>query len=101
MSQMTFVSLDVKSLYTNVPNAYEGAQMNKSLKNYPNRTMPTNVITAFLALILTLNILYSTVEIIHTWMFFAMKTSVRPHMQIFLRTTPEKNAFTPLVKGSY
>ena len=66
MSQMTFLSLDVKSLYTNVPNAYEGAQMNKSLKNYPNRTMPTNVTKAFLALILTLNILYSTVEIIHT-----------------------------------
>ena len=48
------VSLDVKSLYTNIPNA-EGIQYVKtSLEKYSKRTASPKVITTFLALILTL-----------------------------------------------
>ena len=45
-------SLDVKSLYTNIPNA-EGIK--SSLEKYSKQTASTKVITTFLALILTLN----------------------------------------------
>ena len=57
------VSLDVKSLYTNIPNA-EGIKSDKtSLEKYSKRTTAsTKVITTFLALILTL-ILFSIAKI--------------------------------------
>ena len=49
------LSLDVKSLYTNIPNA-EGIKFVKMyLENYSKQTTSTKVITTFLALILTLN----------------------------------------------
>ena len=48
-------SLDVKSLYTNIPNA-EGIKFVKtSLEKYSKQTPLTKVITTFLALILALN----------------------------------------------
>ena len=49
------VSLDVKSLYTNIPNS-EGIKAVKiSLDNFPRTTTATKVITTFLSLNLTLN----------------------------------------------
>ena len=49
------VSLDVKSLYTNILNT-EGIKLVKtSLENYSKRTALTKVITTFLALTLRLN----------------------------------------------
>ena len=49
------VSLDVKSLYTNIPNS-EGIKVAKSsLDNLPRKAIATKVITTFLSLILTLN----------------------------------------------
>ena len=51
-----FVTIDVKSLYTNISNK-EG--INKAVKedydNHSNKTVSTKVITTFLSLILTLN----------------------------------------------
>ena len=50
------VSLDIKSLYTSIPNVEGIKTVRKSLGNHPKRTMATKVITTFLALILKLNI---------------------------------------------
>ena len=48
-------SLDVKSLYTNIPNAEGIKSVKTSLEKYSKQTASTKVITTFLALILTLN----------------------------------------------
>ena len=49
------ISLDVKSLRTNIPNAEGIKSVKTSLEKYSKRTASTKVITTFLALILTLN----------------------------------------------
>ena len=49
-----FVTLDVKSLYTNRPNPEGIAAVKKAHERYQHKTVPTKVITTFLALILTL-----------------------------------------------
>ena len=49
------VSLDVKSLYTNIPIAEGIKYVKTSLENYSKRTASTKVITTLLTLILTLN----------------------------------------------
>ena len=52
------VTMDVRSLYTSIPNN-EGIDATKKRYNsYIHKTIPTEIITIFLALILTLNILY-------------------------------------------
>ena len=49
------VSVDVKSLYSDIPNAEGIKSVKMSLEKYSKRTASTKVITTFLALILTLN----------------------------------------------
>ena len=49
------VTMDVKSLYTSIPNNKGIASVKKKYDHYPNKTIPTKIITTFLALILTLN----------------------------------------------
>ena len=49
------VTMDVKSLYTSIPNNEGIASVKKKYDHYPNKTIPTKIITTFLALILTLN----------------------------------------------
>ena len=49
------VSLDVKSLYTNIPSAAEIKSVKTLLEKYSKQTASTKVITKFLELILTLN----------------------------------------------
>ena len=48
-------TMDVKSLYTSTPNNEGIASVKKKYDHYPNKTIPTKIITTFLALILTLN----------------------------------------------
>ena len=50
-----FVALDVKSFYTSIPNPEGIAAVKKAHERYQHKTVPTKVITTFLALILTLN----------------------------------------------
>ena len=50
-----FVRLDVKSLYTSIPNPEGIAAVKKAHERYQHKTVPTKVTTTFLALILTLN----------------------------------------------
>ena len=49
------VSVDVKSLYSDIPNAEGIKSVKMSLEKYSKRTASTKVITTFLALILSLN----------------------------------------------
>ena len=47
--------MDVRSLYTRIPNNEGIAATKKRYDNYIHKTVPTKIITTFLALILTLN----------------------------------------------
>ena len=49
------VTMNVKSLYTSIPNNEGIASVKKKHDHYPNKTIATEIITTFLALILTLN----------------------------------------------
>ena len=49
------VKMDVKSLYASFPNNEGIASMKTKYDHYANKTIPTKIITSFLALILTLN----------------------------------------------
>ena len=49
------ITMDVKSLYTSIPNNEEIASMKKKYGHYPKKTIPTKIITTLVALILTLN----------------------------------------------
>ena len=49
------VTMDVKSLYTSIPNNEGIASVKKKYDRYLKKTIPTKIITTFLALILTLN----------------------------------------------
>ena len=47
--------MDVRSLYTNIPNTAGISAVKRAFANYSRKTTSTKVITTFLALILTLN----------------------------------------------
>ena len=47
--------MDVKSVYTSIPNNVGIVSVKKKHDHYPNKTIPTKIITTFLAVILTLN----------------------------------------------
>ena len=47
--------MDVRSLYTNVPNAEGISAVKRAFSNYSKKTTSTKVITTLLALVLTLN----------------------------------------------
>ena len=49
------VTMNVKSLYTNIPNAEGISSVKRAFCNYSKKTTTTKVITTFLSLILTLN----------------------------------------------
>ena len=49
------VAMDVKSLYTSIPNKEEIASVKKKYNHNSKKTMPTKIIKTFLAPILTLN----------------------------------------------
>ena len=49
------VTMDVRSLYTNIPNAEEISVVKRAFDNYSKKTTTIKVIKTFLALILTLN----------------------------------------------
>ena len=49
------VTIDVRSLYTNIPNVEGISAVKRAFDNYSEKTTTTKVITTFLELILTLN----------------------------------------------
>ena len=52
---MIVVSLDVKSLYKNVPNSEGVKALKRSLDNFPRKTIARKLIATFQPLILTLS----------------------------------------------
>ena len=48
-------TMDVKLLYASIPNNKGIASLKKKYDHYPKKTIPTRIITTFVALILTLN----------------------------------------------
>ena len=60
------VTMDVKSLYTSIPNNEGIASLKKKYDHYPKKIIPTKIIPSFLALIPTLNnFVYSTQNFIY------------------------------------
>ena len=49
------VTMDARSLYTNIPNNEGITATKKRYDSYSHKTLPSKIITTFLALILTLN----------------------------------------------
>ena len=56
--------MDVKLIYTNIPNNGGIASVKKKYDHYSNKTIPTKIATTFLVLILALATLYSTQNVI-------------------------------------
>ena len=54
-SDCLLVTLDLKLLYTNIPNNEDIKAVREAYDNHPNKTVVTQVIITFLSLILTLN----------------------------------------------
>ena len=90
------VSVDVKSLYTNIPNVEGIKSVKTSLGKYSKRTVSTKVITTFLALILTLNNFIFNCKIYLQIKGCAMGTICAPSYANILRTTSKKNLYTHL-----
>ena len=96
---LLLVTMDVKSLYTSIPNKEGITSAQKKYDRYLKKTIPTKVITTFLALILTLN------NVIFNSKFYlkikgcAMGTICAPsYANIFMSEFEEKYIY-PLIKN--
>ena len=92
-------SLDVKSLYTSIPNAEGIKTVKKSLDKHPKGMVATKVITIFLALILTLNNFILTLRTICKQKAVLWEPSVHHHTPIYLWMILKKNLSTHLSNG--
>ena len=63
-SNSFLVIMDVKLIYTSIPNNGGIASVKKKYDRYSNKTIPTKITTTFLVLILALTTLYSTQNVI-------------------------------------
>ena len=93
------VTMDVKSLYTSIPNNEGIASVKKKYDHYPNNTIPTKIITTFLALILTLNNFIFNSGFYLQIKGCAMGTICPPsYTNIFMSEFEEKHIY-PLIKN--
>ena len=94
-----FVTMDVKSLYTGISNNEGIASVKRKYDQYLNNTMPTKIITTFLALILTLNNFVFNSKFYLQIKGYAMGTICGPsYANIFMSEFEEKHIY-PLVKN--
>ena len=92
-------TMDVKSLYTSIPNNEGIASVKKKYDHYPNKTIPTKIITTFLALILTLNNFIFNSKFYLQTKGCAMGTICTPsYANIFMSEFEEKHIY-PLIKN--
>ena len=93
------VTIDAKSLYTNIPNNEGIASVKKKYDHYPNKTIPTKIIVTFLALILTLNNFIFNSKFYLQIKGCAMGTICAPsYANIFMSEFEEKHIY-PLIKN--
>ena len=99
ISQETLlVTLDVKSLYTNIPNNEGIKTVKESYEKYKEKTVSTKVIITFLSLILTLNkFTFNCTHYLQT-MGYAMGTiCAPPYANIFMANFEAKHIY-PYIK---
>ena len=93
------VKMEVKSLYTSIPNNEGIASVKTKYDHYPNKTIPTKIITTFLALILTLNNFIFNSKFYLQIKGCAMGTICAPsYANIFMSEFEEKHIY-PLIKN--
>ena len=92
------VSLDVKSIYTNIPSAEVIKAVKESLENHPKRAVATKVITTFLALILTLDFIFNSRNYLQA-KACAMGTICAPSYANIFMDHFEKKLIYPFIKG--
>ena len=95
-----FVTLDVKYPYTSIPNPEGIAAAKKAHERYQHKTVPTKVITTFLALILTLNNFIFNSKFYLQIKGCAMATiCAQPYANIFMTYFEEKFIY-PLIRNA-
>ena len=82
------VTMDVRSLYTSIPNNEGIAATKKRYDSYIHKTIPTKIISTFLALILTLNNF-----VFNSKFYLQIKGCALQHMQISSWLNLKKNTF--------
>ena len=93
------VTMDVKSLYTSIPNNEGIASVKKKYDHYPNKTIPTKIITTFLALILTLNNFIFNSKFYLQIKGCAMGTICTPSYANIIMSECEEEHIYPLIKN--
>ena len=93
------VTLDVKSLYTNIPNNECIKAAKEAYDNHPNKTVVTKVIITFLTLMLTLNnIFFNSINYLRI-MRYAMGTICAPAYTNIFMAQFEKQHIYPYIKN--
>ena len=93
------ITLNVNSLYTNIPNSGGIKAVREAYDNHPNKTVPTKVILTFLSLILTLNsFVFTSINYLQT-MGCAMGTICAPAYENIFMTQFEKQHIYPYIKN--
>ena len=88
------VTMDVNLLYTSIPNNERIASVKKKSDHYPNKAIPTKVITTFLALKLTLNNFIFNSKFYLQIKVCAMGTICAPsYVNIFISEFEEKHIY--------
>ena len=92
------VTLNVKSLYTNIANNEGVKAVREAYDHHPNKTVATKVIITFLSLILTLNkLVFNSINYLQI-MGCAMVQSVLQHTQILSWHNLKSNIYIPTLK---
>ena len=93
------VTLDVKSLYTNIPNNEDIKAVKEAYGNHPTKTVATKVIITFLSLILTLNnFVFNSINYLQI-MGCAMGTICAPAYANIFMAQFEKHHICPDIKN--
>ena len=92
------VTMDVRSLYTSIPNNEGIAATKKRYDSYIHKTIPTKIITTFLALILTLNNFVFNSKFYLQIKGCAMGTICAPAYANIFMTEFEQKYVYPLIK---
>ena len=91
--------MDVKSLYTSIPNNKGILSVKKKYDHYPKKTIPTKIMATFLTLILTLNNFLFNSKFYLQRKSSAMGTICTPsYADIFMSEFEEKYIY-PLIKN--